>query len=68
MNKALRLMCVRDSKCRSIDVNPAAIYKNYKNDGIHFNYTGTKFLAKQLADKIASEQTNFPLTKNHPPL
>ena len=64
VNKSLKLLCARDAICKFINVNPAATYKYYKRDNLHFNYEGSKTFANTLTEKI-KHTSNFPLARNH---
>ena len=61
LNKALRLPCALDAKFTFINVNPTHLYKNYMNDGLHFNHMGCQSLAKSFVDRIKKD-SNFQST------
>ena len=52
LNSSLRLVCHRDHKCYFWDVNPTAIEKNYRSDGLHFCRKGTLLFAERLVEKF----------------
>ena len=54
VNNSLRSLCAKDNICTFIDCNPELQTHNYKEDGVHFSSTGTKFFASTLAKAIKS--------------
>ena len=60
LNKHLRNRCLRDKNLVFIDANPELLIKNYRYDGTHFNYNGTKFFANFLSSYL-NHSENFPL-------
>ena len=63
INESLRSLCVGDSQCSFVNVNPAACSNYYREDGLHFNYRGRCILQELLVNKIMQSR-NFPLPMN----
>ena len=61
LNLHLRSRCTTDKKMFFIDANPPVQGSNYKEDGYHFNYNGTKFFARYVSHYLCHSQ-NFITT------
>ena len=63
LNNHLRSRCSSDKSLAFIDPNPELIQRNYRHDGLHFNYNGIYSFSKFIGSYV-SHSHNFPLEKN----